>query len=384
VKDAEAGVPAVAARGSFLPPEQRTGITPLNNEMGTPEIDIIVPVWNRPTETRCCLVSLAEHSPTARLILVDNGSDRETERLLQEFAEILDDRALLLRNEVNQGNVKAVNRGLARAEAPLLAVVRNTTVVADGWLEPLVALTRENPAAGLILPRLVPAGTGKGKASPAPSWARREEDHGSLAAMLVKKDLFGRIGGFDEELDGGVWCLRDYTRRAYRAGFLTFSVDTAPVLFTEETPLGSVARREETARRSGEIYRERWGEGCSFCVYLPRDVDAPALRHRMDVVLEGARQGHVFTVLAHPHLHKSALVAAGFDSLHGNIHCEQLPVLFAPAAVRRRFVRLLTISPGIRAVTGVDGLPFPGVDDALSFARLTETIADAGSSKYHH
>ncbi len=58
--------------------------------MEKPAIDIIVPVWNRPIETRACLVNLVEHSPAARLILVNNGSDRETECLLEEFAESLD------------------------------------------------------------------------------------------------------------------------------------------------------------------------------------------------------------------------------------------------------------------------------------------------------
>jgi len=111
--------------------------------MDNPLIDIIVTVWNRPVETRNCLVNLINHSPAARFILVNNGSDRETERLLEEFAEILDQRAVLLHNIVNQGYVRAVNKGLTHAKAPYVAIVSNTSTVTGCWLESLIGLSRE-------------------------------------------------------------------------------------------------------------------------------------------------------------------------------------------------------------------------------------------------
>ena len=62
--------------------------------MSSAGTDIIIPVWNMPTETRDCLAALVEHSPDFRLILLDIGSDQPTEQLLQEFADFLDSRAL--------------------------------------------------------------------------------------------------------------------------------------------------------------------------------------------------------------------------------------------------------------------------------------------------
>src|SRR5664279_2441346 len=157
-------------------------------------IDIIVAVWNRPIETRNCLVNLIDHSPQARFILVDNGSDRETERILEEFAEILDRRALLLRNDTNQGYVRAVNRGLARAEAAHIAIIRNTTIVTDGWMEPMLRFSAEKREAGIIVPRLVPGTAGKRARSGNPATAPIEGGHGSLAAMLLKKQAYDAIG----------------------------------------------------------------------------------------------------------------------------------------------------------------------------------------------
>ena len=54
--------------------------------MISPTIDILVPVWNNPFETRACLAGILSHSPGARLIVVDNASSRETELMLEEFS----------------------------------------------------------------------------------------------------------------------------------------------------------------------------------------------------------------------------------------------------------------------------------------------------------
>lgn len=66
--------------------------------MISPTIDILVPVWNNPFETRACLAAILAHSPGARLIIVDNGSSRETELMLEEFSESLGDQGLFIKS----------------------------------------------------------------------------------------------------------------------------------------------------------------------------------------------------------------------------------------------------------------------------------------------
>lgn len=348
--------------------------------MSNLDVDIIVPVWNRPVETRNCLVTLMEHSPGARFILIDNGSDRETERLLEEFAEILDHRALLLRNDVNQGYVRAVNRGFARADAPFIAVVRNTSLVTAGWLDPLIGKLREGRA-GVALPRLVRGAPGKCEPNGEAGSTPIEVDHGSFAAMLLAKPLYDAIGGLDEDMDGGVWCLRDFARRAYRAGFLTVKVEEGTVCFAEEIPLGSLERREMAVQRSIARYRDRWGRERSFCVYLPKGADLSILRQKLEILIEGARQGHSFTVLTHGKLHKE-LSRAGCHRLHEHIRFVRLPHLFEAAAVRKFLARAHGASPDLEAVTGVDGMPFPGDLGSIQFAELERIVGQARREKY--
>jgi glycosyltransferase involved in cell wall biosynthesis len=349
--------------------------------MDNPLIDIIVSIWNRPIETRNCLINLIDHSPNARFILVDNGSDRDTERMLEEFAEILDHRALLLRNNTNQGYVRAVNRGLAQTEASFIAIIRNTTIVTDGWLEPLISLAGKRSEAGVIIPRLIPGTAGKAGKGGEPAALPIEADHGSLAAMLLKKRLYDAIGGIDENLDGGTWCLKDYSRRAYLAGFLTIKSGEGTVCFTDEIPLGSVERRERLVQRSIEHYRNRWGGENSYCVYFPKGTDLNLLRQRVDSFLQGARQGHIFTILTHPPLHNE-LMRAELHRLHEHIRFVRLPLFFEKRAIEKAMACEDETASFVRAVTGIDGMPFPVALESITFAELEQMIAATQAEKY--
>ncbi len=350
-------------------------------QMESPLIDIIVTVWNRPVETRNCLVNLIDHSPRARLILVDNSSDRETERLLEEFADILDQRALLLRNQRNQGYVPAINRGLARSQAPFLAVVRNTSIVSAGWLEPLLDFAGERGDAGILVPRLVSGPPGKdGGRQQAPT-VPVEIDHGSFSAMVIKKELYDLVPGFAEDMDGATWCLRDYSRRAFRHGFLTFRVEAGKVFFAEEVPLGSAARRAQALEQSSTQYRERWGEEKSYCVHFPKETDISMLKARLAPMLLGARQGDTFTLLTYPKLYKE-LVAAGCHHLHDHIRFVRLPPLFEARAINEALVGGDGTTLPVRAVAGVCGTPFPGNRESIAFDELERMIALTRSEKY--
>jgi GT2 family glycosyltransferase len=349
--------------------------------MTNPHIDIIVPVWNRPIETRACLVNLVEHSPAARLILVNNGCDRETERLLEEFAEPLDERALLISSQVNLGFVKAINRGLARAEAEFAVVVRSSSLVSQGWLEPLLMLARTRPQAGVIVPQLVRSHRKRESRVIRTPFSTTEISHGDFAAMMIRTDLYDRIGGFDEEMDGAAWCLKDYSRRALRGGFLTFAAEGSPVIVSDEPPLGSAERREESLLRSVAAYRERWGEERAFIVHFSRKADPGIVRQRLDLMLRGARQGHSFTVLVYPATLRE-LARDGYGALHRNIRLEKLPQLFAARKAGKIAASLCAGTPGILPVAGGEEVSHAGVDGSISFADLERLISSADVEQY--
>jgi hypothetical protein len=328
-------------------------------------IDVVIPVWNRPNETRNCLVNLINNTPQARLIMYDCGSERDTERLLQEFADALEDRALLMRDDSNIGFVKAANRGLKRSEAPYLALVRNTTVVSAGWLDPLMSFAQAHPEAGILVPCL--------KSAAVDCRGPIEVSSGSFAAIVISRRTYQEIGGFDEALDGGAWCLADYTRRACAKGYLTCQVPGPAVDFQEEVPLGSERRRQETLQRTLALFKERWGEGGRYAVHIPKGVDIALLRQKLEWLVKGARHGDSYTVLLPGSLDKVAQ-QAGLSSLHENVRLAPLPRFTGEGGKRRVYEKLVQQNPGIVPVAGVDGLPFPWSDSCLSFTELTERI----------
>jgi GT2 family glycosyltransferase len=328
-------------------------------------IDVVVPIWNRPNETRNCLVNLINNTPGARLIMVDSGSERDTEKLLQELADGLDDRALLMRDDSNVGFVRAANRGLASSKAPYLALVRNTTQVCAGWLEPLLRFASAHPEAGILIPCLTPAvDECRGPIEVASA---------SFAAMVITRRLFEEIGAFDEELDGGVWCLRDYTRRACAKGFLTYRVPGPAISFQEVVRLGSEHRRQETLQRTLAVFRARWGEGGRYLVHVPKGVELDLLKQKLEWLLKGARHGDRYSVLLPASLYKKAQ-QAGFGSMHENVRLVPLPRLAGDAGRRRIFERISAESPGTLPVAAIDGIAFPWSESYLSFTELSERI----------
>lgn len=327
-------------------------------------IDVIIPVWNRPDETRNCLVNLINHTPGARFIMVDNGSERDTERLLQEFADSLDQRALLMRDDSNIGFVRSANRGFERSEAPYIALVRNTSVVSAGWLDPLLSFAGSHPEAGILLPCLTPG---------EPCRQPVEVVSSSFAAMVVTRELYRQIGGFDEGLDAGAWCLKDYTRRACARGFFTFQVPGPPVRYRQEVPLGSEVRRRETQQRCLALFRERWGEGGDYLLHVPKGVELDLLGQKLELLVEGARHGDSFAVLLPATLHQAAR-QSGLGGLHESVTLVPLPRLAWNGIKRRLVEKISSRRPGIVPVTAVDGMPFPWSESYLSFSELSERI----------
>lgn len=334
-------------------------------------IDVVIPVWNRTTETRSCLVNLINNTPDARLIMYDSGSDREAERLLQEVADSLEERALLMRDDTNIGFVKAANRGLARSDAPWLALVRNTTEVCAGWIEPLLDFAAQHPEAGILVPCCLPS------ESPCPRGAM-EVASGSFSVMVIKRELYRQIGGFDEGMDGGAWCLKDYSRRACSKGFLTFKVPGPCVSHQAQVQFGSERRRQENLERTLELFRERWGESKGYLLHVPKGVDLPLLRQKLDCLVKGARHDNRYSLLLPALTHKEAL-QEGLDLLHENIVLVPLPRIALDSGRRRLFEKILAQAPGAVAVTAVDGLAFPWSASYISFSELCERI-EAG---YH-
>ena len=175
---------------------------------------IIIPVFNKADYTFQALrsllreVDLDEHE----IIIVDNASTDETPRLLAHFAA----HVTVVRNEENRGFVDACNQGAARARGQYLIFLNNDTVVLPGWQRALVETVERDERVGAVGSLfLYPDDTIQEAgaiiwcdgAAHHCGWGHRaddrrfnyarEVDYCSGASLLIRKELFDRLGGFD-------------------------------------------------------------------------------------------------------------------------------------------------------------------------------------------
>ncbi len=218
---------------------------------GTVQVSFIIPLYNCLPLTQAMLASLRATLPAglaAEIIFVDDGSTDGTREWLKSLAATetaaLPVRVLL--NERNLGYAAANNRGAALATGELLALLNNDLVLTRHWLEPMLAAQRAlGPRAGAIGNVQRDARTGavdhagiffnfKGKPehvrdlplAPARIAAPvRSVEAVTGACLLIARDLWQQLGGFDEGFVNGCedvdLCLRVQTRGRVNAVVLS-------------------------------------------------------------------------------------------------------------------------------------------------------------------
>lgn len=339
--------------------------------MISPTIDILVPVWNNPFEVRACLAALLAHSAGARLIVVDNGSSRDTELMLEEFSESLGDQGLFIKSERNIGLVAAINLGLARSDSDYTVVVRPHVSVQAGWLDALMSAA-EATGAGIVSPQF------SGAAAPnlpglAPGCTTMESCTVSFSALLLRTEMRMVVGVFDEHLDGNEWCLKEYVRRAADHGYRACIAVRPRLSCSAGQQFGSAQRRNEMMQNSRSAYISRWGALCHYCVYFGPEADSGSLGDSVTAILDGARQGHRFTLLLHRRQY-SDFRKTGWNGLHSGIDLQRLSFLFPLRDLQRKITALREASPDLLTVRGCSGINFPGVDTAISQEELLSSI----------
>jgi GT2 family glycosyltransferase/radical SAM superfamily enzyme YgiQ (UPF0313 family)/2-polyprenyl-3-methyl-5-hydroxy-6-metoxy-1,4-benzoquinol methylase/glycosyltransferase involved in cell wall biosynthesis len=183
----------------------------------SPAVSVVIPVFNHLDFTRQCLESLFKINEKLdfEIIVVDDASTDDTVAELEKF----ENRIRIVQNSHNSGFAKSCNAGARKARGKYVVFLNNDTVVLPGWLTSMKQCFEKDPAIGLVGNlQLYPdnrfvqqAGIVCGAdhmlysiynnqlpgSHPAVN-KPREFQFVAGSCMMIEKDFFFELGGFDE------------------------------------------------------------------------------------------------------------------------------------------------------------------------------------------
>ena len=188
----------------------------LSSEKVRPLVSIILPAYNQVAYTYACVRSIIAHTDfdetPYEVILADDVSTDATAEIGKYIRGMV-----VCRNTENQGFLKNCNQAAKKALGEYIFFLNNDTKVTDGWLSSLVSLMERDPRIGMAGSKLIypdgrlqeaggiiwsdASGWNYGRlddpAKPEYNYVK-EVDYISGAAIMIRKQLWEEIGGFDE------------------------------------------------------------------------------------------------------------------------------------------------------------------------------------------
>ncbi len=179
-----------------------------------PEVSIIIPVFNQFEYTYNCLESILKNSGDIRYeVIVADDCSTDLTRELEKMAKGI----CVLHNKKNLRFLLNCNKAAESAKGKYILFLNNDTQVQAGWLEPLVKLIEKDETIGMVGSKLIYPdgrlqeaggiiwgdghawnyGNGQNPALPEFNYVK-ETDYISGAAIMIRRDLWKEIGGFDE------------------------------------------------------------------------------------------------------------------------------------------------------------------------------------------
>ncbi len=221
-----------------------------------PLVSVITVNYNQSIVTSRLIESLLMLSyPNIEIIIVDNGSEKESSSWLKEKYPSV----IYIRSDENRGFAGGNNLGSRNASGEFFFYLNNDTEVPSGFLEPLVRFMLENASAGMVSPKIKYyqhpniiqyAGFTKMSSFTVRNSAigYKSEDNGDFdaimethsihgAAMMIRRELFESVGPMPE-----IYFLyyeeHDWAQMAKLAGYKLFYHPGSYILHKESISTG--------------------------------------------------------------------------------------------------------------------------------------------------
>jgi GT2 family glycosyltransferase/SAM-dependent methyltransferase len=246
-----------------------------------PTVSIIIPVHNQWEYTYHCLQSVLKNTDQAisyEIIVADDRSTDQTSEMLEKVKGI--------RTIVNQGSpgfLRNCNNAAKDAKGQYIVFLNNDTTVTEGWLRGLVETAAIDPRVGLVGAKLIfPDGTiqeaggiiWNDKEHTAWNHGRnddpgkyeynylKEADYCSAACILIRKEIFDRLKGFDERYAFAYYEDADLAFSMRKMGFKVVFQPRCRVIHFEGASHGKELSDEGKKYQlvNQKIFYEKWRE----------------------------------------------------------------------------------------------------------------------------
>lgn len=179
-----------------------------------PLVSLVITAYTGAEVTAACLRSIAGRTegPAYEVIVVDDAADDDNAALWEAV-----EGANVIVNRPGIGYLRSTNLGVSVARGRYVVLMNNDVEVEPGWLRALFARAESAPDVGAVAPKLLypdgrlqeagaiifQDGTGWNFGrNQDPGWHEfnyaREVDYGSAACLLVRREAFEAVGGYDE------------------------------------------------------------------------------------------------------------------------------------------------------------------------------------------
>lgn len=215
------------------------------------EISVVILNWNGCNYLEKFLPSVISYSKDARIILADNASTDESVTFVKNNFPTVE----IVVNSSNGGFAKGYNDALKQIDSPYYLLLNSDIEVTEGWLDPLLERMKDDSVAG-CQPKVLSyknqqhfehAGASGGfldvdffpfcRGRIFDSIEEDENQHDSSievfwatgAALLIRSDVFHKLGGFDESFFAHMEEI-DLCWRAKKMGY-SFYVEPKSVVY---------------------------------------------------------------------------------------------------------------------------------------------------------
>jgi O-antigen biosynthesis protein len=257
--------------------EGKLNKTLIEQRKNKPKISIIVLCYNKLEYTIKCISSLFKNTKyeNFEVVILDNASVDDTPSYLETFNE----RIKFVHTGKNLGFVGGNNFASKYADGEYLVFLNNDTEPREGWLEALQKTFEIFPDTGIAGAKLIYANNllqeaggiifndasgwnyGKMQDPQDPRYRfMREVDYCSGAALMIRKELFDKLGGFDTWLAPAYYEDTDLCfsvrKLGYKVRYCPHSVVIHHEGITNGTELNTGYKRYQTTNRIK--FYEKW------------------------------------------------------------------------------------------------------------------------------